>query len=188
MNRLLVAPFGMIDGELVLILSERLHQLFRVEIVNELPPFNPHQTFNSERNQYHSTELLKLLLRTMSGGGDKILGITGFDLYVPILTFVFGEAQLGGTSAVVSSFRLRNEYYGLPADNGLLEDRLVKESVHELGHTFGLIHCKIPECVMHASTYAEEIDFKTSQFCPSCFDAVQKRWEAIPPHTLAVNE
>ncbi len=188
MNRLLVAPFGIDDMDLMLILSERLYQLFRVEIVKKIPPFNPQQTFNTERNQYHSTELIKLLLASMSGEGDKILGVTGFDLYVPILTFVFGEAQLNGTTAVVSSFRLRNEFYGLREDEALLEDRLVKEAVHELGHTFGLIHCKIRECVMHSSTYVEEIDLKSSQFCATCFKMIQEHWEEIPPHSLAVNE
>ena len=28
----------------------------------------------------------------------RLLGVTELDLYIPILTFVFGEAQMGGTA------------------------------------------------------------------------------------------
>ena len=90
------------------------------------------------------------------------------DLYVPVLTFVFGEAQVGGKAAVVSSYRLRDELYGLPKNPERLKERLEKEAIHELGHTFDLIHCREPECVMYSYTYAEEIDFKSKNFCSTC--------------------
>ena len=80
------------------------------------------------------------------------LGVTVGDLYVPLLTFVFGEAQVDGSCATVSTARLRKEFYGLPADEALLRERLLKESLHELGHTFGLRHCADWRCVM-ASSY-----------------------------------
>ncbi len=90
------------------------------------------------------------------------------DLFVPVLTFVFGEAQVNGKAAVVSSYRLRDELYGLPKNPKRLKERLEKEAIHELAHTFGLIHCRNPECVMHSYTYAEEVDFKSKDFCSSC--------------------
>jgi predicted Zn-dependent protease len=58
-------------------------------------------------------------------------------------------------------------------DDALLLDRLDKEATHELGHTFGLVHCIDPMCVMHASTYAEEIDFKGAEFCLQCLEGVR---------------
>ncbi|HQT91630.1 MAG TPA: hypothetical protein PL001_06335 [Candidatus Kryptobacter bacterium] len=97
-----------------------------------------------------------------------MLGVTSGDLFVPVLTYVFGEAQLDGKVAVVSSYRLRDEYYGLAPDAGLLHHRLVKESVHELGHAFGLLHCHNYLCVMHSSTGVEEIDIKTERLCTEC--------------------
>jgi archaemetzincin len=98
----------------------------------------------------------------------RALGVAGVDLFIPILTYVFGEAQLEGTAAVVSTYRLDNAIYGLPKDDGLLLDRLTKEATHELGHTFGLLHCQRGHCVMHSSTYAEDVDLKSPQFCASC--------------------
>ena len=88
------------------------------------------------------------------------------DLFIPILTFVFGEAQLDGAAAVVSTARLRTNHG--TSNMRLLISRLAKECVHELGHTFGLYHCHQFECVMRSSTYVEEIDLKRAGFCPAC--------------------
>lgn len=90
------------------------------------------------------------------------------DLYIPVLTFVFGEAQLTNGGAVVSTHRLRQEFYGLPADSDLLHDRLLKESLHELGHTYGLRHCPDYTCVMSSSNGVERVDLKSADFCPLC--------------------
>lgn len=124
--------------------------------------------FASERSQYNATLILAGLLRHLPDESSKIVGVTDVDLYIPVLTFVFGQAQLDGPGAVVSAFRLRNEYYGLPPDEGLLFERAVKEVVHELGHTFGLVHCDDYRCVMHASTYVEDVDVKAASFCAGC--------------------
>ncbi len=126
------------------------------------------RAYDRYRNQYHSTDFLSQLLDARPDDGVRILGVTDLDLFIPILTYVFGEAQLDGHAAVISCHRLRNELYGLPADNKLLQSRLLKEAIHELGHTFGLVHCDEPTCVMRVSTYVEEIDFKSPDFCASC--------------------
>jgi archaemetzincin len=94
--------------------------------------------------------------------------VVSADLYIPILTFVFGEAQLKGSCAVVSLHRLRQEFYGLPADPQLLTSRLIKEAVHELGHTLGIPHCEDYGCVMAPSHAVEWIDLKNSGFCEAC--------------------
>ncbi|HYU31798.1 MAG TPA: archemetzincin, partial [Thermoanaerobaculia bacterium] len=80
--------------------------------------------------------------------------------------------QLPGRAAVVSLHRLAPELYGLPADEERLVERAEKEAIHELGHTFGLIHCRQPKCVMRSSTYVEEIDLKEGQFCEGCRKAL----------------
>ncbi|TPW11234.1 MAG: peptidase, zinc-dependent [bacterium] len=89
-------------------------------------------------------------------------------LFIPVLSFVFGEAQLDGPAAVVSTWRLDPVAYGLPGDAARLQERLAKEITHELGHTLGLYHCRQFECVMRSSTDVEEIDLKRGVFCPEC--------------------
>ena len=46
--------------------------------------------------------------------------------------------------------------------------RIIKESVHELGHVFGLRHCENRKCVMHFSNSIEDTDIKTHVFCKNC--------------------
>jgi archaemetzincin len=119
------------------------------------------------RRQYYSTSILQRLERD-SDLDARVLGVTACDLYVPVLTFVFGEAQLDGNCAVVSTARLQEEFYGMPRREDLHRERLVKEAAHELGHTFGLRHCADWRCVMSSSHGVERLDVKGAEFCGSC--------------------
>lgn len=96
----------------------------------------------------------------MPGKGEAVLGITEHGLFIPILTFVFGEAVLGGQAAVVFTHRLRWERYGLPSYRKTLLERMEKEVLHELGYILGLVHCRDPFCLMHFSNSVEEVDLK----------------------------
>jgi len=123
---------------------------------------------NASRGQYHSTAILERLQSISANGNSRLLGVTAVDLFVPIFTFVFGEAQLEGNCALASLYRLSEEHYGLPADEGKLRERLTKEAVHELGHTFGLRHCEDWQCVMASSHSVELVDVKSGEFCGDC--------------------
>jgi archaemetzincin len=123
--------------------------------------------YNEKRNQYWSTAILKRLAEECPSGVNT-LGVCEVDLFVPVLTFVFGEAQVGGKTAVVSTHRLRNEFYGLHTDDGVLFDRLLKEALHEIGHNLGLKHCADWRCVMTSSHAVEKLDVKGDSFCPAC--------------------
>ncbi len=153
-------------------LATRVSRVFGREVRIEPATFDPELFFDSSRGQYNSTLALAKLLAE-PGDDEKVLGLTGVDLFIPVLTYVFGEAQLDGRAGVVSAHRLDPRTYGLPPNEPLLLDRLIKEAVHELGHTFGLVHCPDPWCTMHASTYAEEIDLKGADLCPRCARAAQ---------------
>jgi archaemetzincin len=133
---------------------------------------------DAARGQYHSTAILQRLHGLAVDPGIRVLGVTAHDLFVPIFTFVFGEAQLEGHCAVVSCYRLAEEHYGLPADEGKLRERLVKEAVHELGHTFGLAHCDDWRCVMASSHGVERLDVKGAEFCGECGKVVEGSWVA----------
>lgn len=118
------------------------------------------------RNQYISSNLLALLRKPQRN--ERVVGITEVDLFVPRLDYVFGEAEPASGRAIVSLCRLRQEYYGLAADEAVFYDRAVKEIVHELGHTFGLGHCPDNRCVMHFSNGLADTDLKEAQFCTRC--------------------
>ena len=144
--------------------------------VRTMPPIPvPAESFEPRRNQYYSTRILKEMLGEVPEDAFKLLGVTNKDLCIPILTYVFGEAQVGGTAAVVSLARLRQEHYGLSPDPPLLLERLRKESLHELGHTFGLIHCPSRDCVMYLSNTVVDVDTRGRDYCRGCETVVASR-------------
>ena len=141
----------------------RLAQAFPAPAAIWTQAGRPEGAFDPRRKQWSSSRILSWL--ASAGPAGKVLGVTDVDLFVPILTFVFGEAQLGGRTAVVSSARL-----GHPVvhDERLVLSRLAKESVHEMGHVFGLLHCGVPGCVMGRSADVQDVDRKRVEPCPSC--------------------
>ncbi len=123
----------------------------------------PRDSYDPRRRQHASGAILRFLVEHRPAGAAKVLGITDVDLFIPVLTYVFGEAQLGGGAAVVSTARLRER-----ATPRLFLARLAKEAVHELGHTFGLVHCDGSGCVMRRSGTLFEVDAKGTGLCPAC--------------------
>jgi archaemetzincin len=128
-------------------------------------PERPRHAFDPRRRQHATGAILRWLVEAGPRRG-KVLGVTDRDLFIPILTYVFGEAQLGGTAAVVSTARLLEDLE--PFGRRLLVERLAKEAVHEVGHVFGLVHCGTPACVMSRSPAVREVDEKSSQLCGEC--------------------
>lgn len=124
--------------------------------------------FNAARNQYDANKLLKEIDSRFASDQQKTLGIFSVDLFIPILTYIFGQAFLNGRTGIASMYRLSNERYGMKKDDAVLTARFRKEIIHELGHCFGLIHCQNPTCVMRSSTYVEDIDQKDHQLCSKC--------------------
>ena len=158
-------------------LRDHLHDYLSlpVRVTRNMPV--PDGSYERNRNQYNSTRILGEILRQAPADAIKIVGIIDKDLCIPILTFVFGEAQLGGVASIVSIARLRQEFHGLSPDDGILFERLVKEALHELGHNFGLIHCSDRECVMYLSNTVRDVDRKKTVYCGSCDTALYLKSE-----------
>lgn len=132
-------------------------------------------TFDAARGQCASIAVLDMLAREAPVDAHKLLAVTTRDLFIPVLTFVFGQAQLNGRVGVVSLARLRQEFYGLPSDRGVFLDRAVKEALHETGHLFGLVHCPDRACSMSLSTGVRQIDFKRPALCGACKGRLHRR-------------
>jgi archaemetzincin len=151
----------------------RLHVAgeFGATVTLHAPQERPSETLDVRRGQHSSREMLRWLLARVPTDGTRLLGITNVDLFIPILTFVFGEAQLEGQVAVVSYARLVDA-----GDRTVTTRRLAREAVHELGHTFGLVHCigtaggarDAGPCVMSRSASVRAVDAKSTRLCPDC--------------------
>jgi archaemetzincin len=141
---------------------------FNIPVVTREGHLDLSEFFDPARKQYDGNKLLKEIEVHFASVSDKTLGLFNVDLFIPILTFIYGQAFLNGCCGIASVFRLTNERYGLKPDEKVLTDRLRKEVIHELGHTFGLYHCINPVCVMRSSTYVEDIDQKGWRFCHKC--------------------
>ena len=124
--------------------------------------------YDPMRRQYDGNRLIKVIDAMYSSQFLIKVGLFRVDLFIPILTYIFGQAIFKGSAGIASLYRLKNERYGMKKDEALLLNRFRKVVIHELGHTRGLIHCLIPTCVMNSSTYVEDIDQKSHNLCIQC--------------------
>lgn len=181
MSYIYIVPIELEDHSYLKTVEMFISETFHMRTRRKEIKLNLREALDPNRVQYNSSLILRQLIMKPPLDAEKILGVLDVDLFIPILTFVFGEAQLEGIGAVVSTHRLYNRFYGLPENREVTTDRLLKEAVHELGHTFGLIHCLQNNCVMNSSTYVENIDQKPAELCPSCLKSI-KLEKSGPPN------
>ncbi len=172
-----VLCFGKVDRDLVGRVKEDLVTIFEepefVMVDADLPV--PAEAFDQERRQYGSRLFLESIRDFAEKNGfDRALGIVDLDLFTSGLNFIFGQADSPGKAAVISLWRLRPEFYGKRPDDEVFVERIIKEAVHELGHTLGLKHCDNPYCVMYFSNSIFETDRKRSLFCNKCYARIQQ--------------
>lgn len=176
MNALYVVAIGSVPETALQWAEEAAAEWFPLPI-RRLPALAvPESAYDVKRRQYQSVEVMKMLAQSAPREAMRVLGITDADLAVPVLSFLFGQAQLNGPIALVSLCRLHQEFYGLPGDLELLRERTVKEVLHELGHTFGLTHCSQRECAMSLATHIEGVDAKSDRYCARCGELLVERF------------
>jgi archaemetzincin len=172
LERIKLISFGYFEKGLLEKVVMDIEHEFRLPVKTKEGHLDLSLYYDPSRRQYDGYRLLKEIDSGFAKEKDKTLGLFNVDLYIPILTYIFGQAYLNGKSGIASIYRLRNERYGIFKDEKILVSRFRKEVIHELGHTFGLLHCYDPTCVMRSSTYVEDIDQKNHMLCHKCKEQI----------------
>ena len=168
MQDICIAPVRISNKELLQRIILELRKILLVEIKIVDLKLDLNKAYSHDRRQYYSTQVIADALNLTERLKGKVVILVDFDLYIPVFTYVFGEAQLNGKHSIVSLCRLHEEFYTGRTNEELLFERAAKEILHELGHNFGLLHCSNWDCVMHASTDIEEVDIKGKVYCIDC--------------------
>ncbi|MFW9952697.1 MAG: archaemetzincin family Zn-dependent metalloprotease [Candidatus Thorarchaeota archaeon] len=145
-----------------------------IEILDNVIPLTKAE-YNPLKKQFDANLIMQNLYNAYKKeGGFRTLGISNSDIYVNRYNFIFGSARNPdkiftpySPVALISVHRLREEFYGMKEDQALFELRVLKEALHELGHTLGLLHCE-NDCVMIFSNTVEDTDNKPPKFCTHC--------------------
>jgi archaemetzincin len=167
-KKIIVITCGKFERSTTKHIMKVVASVFNVDVDLKECAMDVSEFYNPARRQYNADELLAASYARAPAGYYRYMSLFRGDLYIPILTYLYGQAQLNGNCGIASLYRLRNDLYGLKEDHDLLLERFSKVVVHELGHTFGLLHCTNPVCVMRSSTYVEDLDQKELNFCLPC--------------------
>ena len=167
--RINLVPCGLVSPTLLSYLKDGIKKELKADVAQvekEVPV--PSEAYDPRRRQYRAEAFLPLLTPYRPNNNGLVLGVTGIDLFVPELNFVFGLADSRQKCAVFSLARLQPEFYGLPSKRQLFKERALKEAVHELGHLLGLRHCPNPACIMFFSNSLADTDRKGPGLCSEC--------------------
>lgn len=166
-HTIVISPFGDFSPDLLDRIRAEIKRIYGFS--TEVRPLmeDIEFAFHPNRKQYHSTPILEELARRAPDEAIKVLAMVQVDLFIPILTHVYGEAQLGGKACIVSTIRLNEGHRSLNTEEPYLS-RIVKEAIHELGHTFQLRHCQEHTCLMHYCRNEDDVDRKSDQLCRYC--------------------
>jgi archaemetzincin len=178
-HTIILSPIGKVKASLLPSIGDIITSTFgfSTQVVSLLPDVS--FAYDSNRSQYNSTEILNQLSPLLPKNAIRIIAITDVDLFIPILTYVYGEAQMGGSSAILSIHRLKESLPSISPDE-VMHERLSKEAIHEIGHTFNLKHCQDSTCIMHYCRGINDVDQKTNQLCRYCQILLSDEIKKIP--------
>jgi archaemetzincin len=178
---IIISPIGDFDADILCAVEKMVVQWLGLPCRTQVLIDNIDFAWDAKRRQFHSTAILAQLSGKAPPDTLKVIALTDRDLFIPILTHVYGEAQLGGLCCIVSTFRLAAGISPAGQRRRYLE-RIVKESAHELGHTFDLRHCKDNQCLMHYCRTIGDVDHKESHFCRYCSVMLGDAFKALDIH------
>jgi archaemetzincin len=123
----------------------------------------PPSALDVARGQYLADAVLREV--PLPDGAAFSLGLVTPDLFTNGLSFVFGMAF--AQRALVSIYRLASDEQG-PRGQARFLLRVVTEAIHEVGHLFGLGHCRDRDCAMFFSNTLADTDRKGPALCHHC--------------------
>lgn len=175
-----VLPLGRLDQTAVAVVAANIQTLLGLNVdVLEAEP-EPEYAWLGNRKQFDAGPILKALAQ--ENDRQKIrLGLMSGDICLPILTHVFGEAQMGGFAAVVSIHRLGNISSSRQVGTGPVYERLIKVALHETAHVLGVSHCRVEGCLMNFSQKLEHLDQLEVAFCSHCQEEIKRLKKRFGP-------
>nr|MBN2276673.1 hypothetical protein [candidate division Zixibacteria bacterium] len=167
-SKIVVVPLGDVDFMMVNRLATSIGPIFgrSVDILKGMKI--PEEAYNVIRSQHYASIILAKLERVKANSRELILGVCEEDIYLPDEPFVLGYSDIVLGTAVISLFKLRQEFYGLPENDMKVYDRLFKQSIHQLSHLFEIPSCRNPKCINYYSQDMLDIDRKGEKFCDIC--------------------
>lgn len=166
--KIVIAPLGDVDYFQINKLSTALAGRFghTVDLLQGVKL--PHEAYNLIKGQHFSTVILQKLEMLRSNEKERILGIMEDDIYNARQHVLVADMDTIGGTGLLSMYHLKHNFYGLPDDEKLIYQRLVKESTRVLGRLFGVPKCRNPRCVMYYSDEMYDVDQKGEKMCDNC--------------------
>jgi archaemetzincin len=164
-----IQPLGSVDPDLVHAVASRIEHRFAVDVIVLPVRSLPESAFYRPRLRYRGERLVDWLVGMKPAGVSVILGLMSSDLSTTKgHVYDWGVMGVGSPSratGVVSTYRLQGD----DASEQLVTLRAGQVALHELGHSLGLHHCRVPRCIMNdAKGGIAAVDESSGRFCASC--------------------
>jgi archaemetzincin len=171
-----VQPLGRaLSSESTELVVTALRHYYKVRLVVQEPVALPKKAFYPPRQRYRAEKLLDFLKEIAPADASRVMGITAVDISTTKGQYadfgILGLATIDGLVCVLSEFRCARK-----SRDGLhVRARLAKTAVHELGHTFGLLHCPHVGCLMRDGRGTVLTTDTEHTLCGTCRSALSSR-------------